>query len=104
MSAPLRLGRLLDSSADAWIGPAATDVAGHEGVDVRIGGVLVLCKQRCGRHHLTGLTVAALRYIQRDPGLLDLIHVEAFDRRDFLTGDRAYRRLTRSYFYAVQMH
>src|SRR5262245_58284745 len=60
ISASLGLRGLLDGFANAQIGSAATDVAGHGVVDVGIGGVLVACEQGCGRHDLARLAVAAL--------------------------------------------
>src|ERR1700755_1254661 len=56
MSCPL--SGVLDRRADAVIGPTAADIAGHGGVDVRIGRIGVACQQRSRRHHLPRLTVA----------------------------------------------
>src|SRR5579862_3888161 len=50
MSCPL--GGLLDRRADAVIGSTAADIAGHGGVDVRIGRIGVACQQRRRRHDL----------------------------------------------------
>ncbi len=67
-------------------------------------GFLFDRQQRGGRHHLTGLAVAALRNIQRDPGLLDCVHAQTFDRRDLLAGDRPDRGLAGTDRHAVQVH
>src|SRR5258706_4600937 len=83
-----RMRRALDPGADACIGPAATDVSGHRTVDIAIGRVGVGGEQgRCG-HDLAGLAVAALRHLQLDPGLLNLLACRSgangLDRRDAL--------------------
>src|SRR5258706_6212126 len=78
--------RVLDSFADSRIGAAATDVPGHGGVDVAIGRVGLAGEQRCRRHDLARLAVAALRDLQLDPRLLDLFPggrgADRLDRRD----------------------
>src|SRR5207244_87255 len=48
---------LLDRRADAVVRAAAADVAGHRGVDVRIGGIGIAREQRGGLHHLARLAV-----------------------------------------------
>src|SRR5215211_411090 len=65
----LTAGRLMHGLADALICPAAADV-GHRLVDVGIGRLRLLLQQRRGRHDLPGLAVAALRHVNRGPGLL----------------------------------
>src|SRR5437667_4191098 len=72
MSGPL-LGRVLDSLADSHIRAAATDVPRHGGVDIAVGRVGVGREQRRRGHDLAGLAIAALRHLERDPGLLDLL-------------------------------
>src|SRR5260370_7087483 len=74
MSASLRarLRGLLDRFANAGIGAAAADVAGHRVVDVGIRRTRVACKQRRSRHDLARLAVAALGDLAVEPGLLDL--------------------------------
>src|SRR5260221_8295051 len=54
MSASLGLGLrgVLDRVADAAVGPAAADVAGHRRVDVGVGRLGGLRQQRRGRHDL----------------------------------------------------
>src|SRR5262245_6787954 len=66
-----RLRGLLDRFADAPVGPAAADVAGHRIVDVGIGGTRVAREQRRGGHDLARLAVAALHDLAVEPGLLD---------------------------------
>src|SRR5947208_6659339 len=52
---------------DALISAAAANVR-HRLIDVCIGGVRLLGEQRCRRHDLARLAVAALRHVFRDPG------------------------------------
>src|SRR2546428_5775522 len=85
MSGPF-LGGVLDSLADSDIRTAATDVPRHCGVDVAIGRVGLGGEQRRCGHDLAGLAIAALRHLQIDPGLLDLLAggggTDGFDRSD----------------------
>ena len=39
-------------------------------IDVAVGRLLDFAEQRDRAHHLAGLAVAALRHVERDPGLL----------------------------------
>lgn len=61
----------MDGGADAWIGAAATEIAGHGGVDIVIGGSGIGLEQGYCIHDLTGLTVAALGDLFVHPCLLD---------------------------------
>src|SRR5438552_9619495 len=87
----LGLARLHGSGAmnrftDALIRAATADVAAHGIVDVGVGGVGFLRKQRDGGHDLSGLAVAALRNVFFHPGFLDgmaAVHGKALDRGDF---------------------
>src|ERR1700722_7593326 len=97
---------LLDGGADALIGATSTDVAVHDAIYIGIRGMRRLFQQRRGLHDLAGLTIAALRHIQRAPSLLERViacSIEAFDRRDRLAVGVADRRLTRSDGFAVEM-
>src|SRR5213083_80521 len=89
MSGPF-LGGVLDSLADSHIGTAATDVPRHCGVDVAIARVGLGGEQRRRGHDLAGLAIAALRHLQLDPGLLDLLAggggTDGFDRSDAPAG------------------
>ena len=67
---PLPCGRALDRAVDALIGAAAADVAGHGGVDLRVGRLRRLGEERRRRHDLARLAVAALRHLLGDPRLL----------------------------------
>src|SRR5881398_268408 len=51
--------RMLDRSADAWVGAAAADVTPQRRVYVGVGRVRLSREQRRGGHDLAGLTVAA---------------------------------------------
>src|SRR5215467_9214982 len=69
-------------SDDARICSAATEIAGHAVNDLRFGWVGVFRKQGDGLHNLTGLAVAALRYLLLHPGLLHgmgISRIEALD-------------------------
>src|ERR1700704_935965 len=88
MSASLwaRLRGLLDRFANAGIGAAAADVAGHCVVDVGIGRMRVARQQRRSRHDLARLAVAALNDLTVEPRLLALgarrCRADRLDRRD----------------------
>src|SRR5260370_33977813 len=58
---------LVNCLANADVGSAATDVSVHRRVDVLIGRFRRFGEQRCSRHHLPGLAVAALRYVKLRP-------------------------------------
>src|SRR5579871_67367 len=101
------LGRHVDGGADALVGAAATDV-GHRFVDVLIGRLRVLPQQRRCRHDLPGLTVAALRHIDRGPGLLHRVRAcgrQALDGDDLVARlDGTDRDRTRSHDFAVDVY
>src|SRR6476660_4561168 len=63
---------LLDGFANAHIGPAAADVAGHGTVDFGIRRMWVAREQRRGRHDLARLAVPALHDFALEPCLLNL--------------------------------
>src|SRR5579864_6977021 len=83
------LCRRMDCGADARVGAAAADV-GHGVVDVAVARVRVLCEQRRGDKHLPTLTVAALRHLVLEPGLLHRVHAAA--RREPLDGGDLFAR------------
>src|SRR5690349_6337567 len=60
VSLPLSCRGLLDRFANAHIGPAAADVAGHCVIDIVIGRLRFACEQRRRRHDLARLAVPAL--------------------------------------------
>src|SRR6266853_4130783 len=95
MSGPF-LGGVLDSLADSHISAAAADVPRHCGVDVAIGRVGLGGEQRRRGHDLAGLAIAALRYLKREPGLLDLFAggrgANGLDGGDALAGRCSDRR------------
>src|SRR3954470_7409866 len=74
------------SLADALIGPAAADV-GHRLIDVGVSRLGLFLEQRGSGHNLAGLAIAALRHVNRGPGLLHRmrgIGREALDRNDLV--------------------
>src|SRR4051795_4102761 len=95
------------SLADALIGPAAADV-GHRLIDVGVSRLGLFLEQRGSGHDLTGLAVAALRHVDRGPGLL---HRMRGVRRETLDGDDLVGRLdaadrdrARAHHFAVDVH
>src|SRR5216683_4991973 len=86
-----RLGGLLDRFANADIGPAAADVAGHRVIDVGVRRMRVALKERRSGHDLAGLAVAALNDFAVEPGLLDLgarrCRADGLDRGDLGAAD-----------------
>src|SRR5262245_12610701 len=86
---PRRCGKsrsLLDRLADADIGAAATDVAGHRCIDISIGGLGISGEQRSRGHDLPRLTITALDYLEIEPCLLKALTywclANRFDRGD----------------------
>ena len=70
----------MDGLADAQVGAAAAEVAGHGGIDVGVGGVGLLGQERGGGHDLAGLAVAALGDADLDPGELDGVRLSGVPR------------------------
>src|SRR5271165_5532253 len=68
----VRLRGFLDRFANADIGPATADVAGHRVVDIGVRWMRVARQQRRSGHDLARLAVAALHDFVVEPGLLDL--------------------------------
>src|SRR5258708_37485338 len=80
MSRSCRCG--LDGRGDALIAAAAADVAAHGVVDLALGRVLGRGEDGGRLHGLPGLAGAALRHVERPPGLLHRVHavrIEAFE-------------------------
>src|SRR6266850_2317308 len=106
MSGPF-LGGVLDSLADSDIRTAAADVPRHGGVDIAVGRVGLGGEQRRCGHDLAGLAIAALRHLQLDPGLLDLLAggggADGLDRSDALAGRGRDRRDARAHRLAVEV-
>src|SRR5262245_28751648 len=73
----------MDCPSDARVGSAATDIAAHRVVNIIVGRARFLLQQTGRRHHLSRLTVAALRDLYLLPGPLyrvAQIARESFDR------------------------
>ena len=97
----------MNGFADALVRTAAADVAAHGVVDVGVGGLGFLRKQRDRRHDLSGLAVAALRNVFFHPGLLDgvaAIGGEAFDGGDFFAGDAGHGGNAGTRGFAIDVH
>src|SRR4029077_14550051 len=100
------LRRLLDCHANALIGPATANIAGHGLVDIVIRGLGRLFEQCCGLHDLAWLAITALRHVQRTPGNLQLViagWIETLDRGDLLAIGIREGSLAGAHRLAVQM-
>jgi len=98
----------MNGFANALIGATAADVAGHEIVDIGIGGIGLFGEQCDGGHDLAGLAVPALRDVFGDPGFLNGMEMtvggEAFNGGDFLPGDGGNGGLARARGFAINVH
>src|SRR5215813_3617781 len=97
----------MDCPSDARVGPAATEIAAHRVVNVGVGRVRFLFKQTGRRHHLSRLTVAALRDLYLLPGLLyrvAQIAREPFDRNYSFPFDARHRSDAGTNRVAVEMN
>src|SRR6267143_1028545 len=101
------LGGVLDSLADSHISATAADVPRHGGVDIAVGRVGLGGEQRRCGHDLAGLAIAALRHLELDPGLLDLLAggggTDSFNRSDALAGRGRDRRDARAHRLAIEV-
>src|SRR5215471_11939209 len=106
-SALLEAGGAVNGGADALIGAAAADVAGHGRIDVGIAGLRILGEQRSGGHDLSRLAVTALRNVELDPGALHRVAVVArqtLDGNDVLAARGAHRGYAGTHRRTLQMH
>src|SRR6266403_2139303 len=97
----------MNGRANALICIAATQISAHRIVDFRIGRLAVRVQQTNRGHHLTGLTIPALRNIQLRPRCLDYFgHPPrgSLNRHDGPVDNIANARLTGSRRLAIQMH
>ncbi len=97
----------MNGLANARIGAASANVAGHGFVDVFVGRGRVLGQQNCRAHDLTGLTIAALGNVNFDPGLLQgmtQVGSESFNRRDLFAGSISNSLYTRANRFSVEMY
>src|SRR5450755_3820449 len=96
----------MNGAANARIGAAAADVAGHGFVDVFVAGFGDFLEQDGGAHDLPRLAVAALRNIDLDPGALEgmaEIVRQTFDGLDVLARDTRQRRNARADGFAIEV-
>src|SRR5262245_3772115 len=85
--------RLLDGGANADVGHATAQVAGHDGIDVLIGRGRKVVEERHRLHDLARLAVAALGYLKVGPGPLHrMVATEPLDGRHLRAGDTGQRR------------
>src|SRR3954454_11565705 len=68
----------VDRGADARIGAATAEIAGHHLVDVLVGRLGDQVEKRDGLHDLPGLAVTALWNLMLDPGLQNRMLVPLF--------------------------
>src|SRR5262249_3813708 len=97
----------LHSSADSCVGAAAADVAVHRVIDLGVGGLRRLRKQRRGLHDLPALAISALWYVQalpRDLARMRTIGAQSFDGGDPLPGRRLHRRGAATDRFAVEVY
>lgn len=97
----------MNGAANAIVGSAATEIAAHCHVDVGISGLRLAREQRRSGHDLSGLAIAALRHVFRDPSLLQRVTAicrKAFDGCDLFSPAIADGELARDYRFAVEMH
>src|SRR5436190_18526942 len=98
----------MNRGADAAVGSAAANVAGHGVIDIRVRWLWIFRKQCRRAHDLARLAVAALRHVLGDPGLLhgfaDVTRADLFDRGHLLAGDSRHRRHAGTRRSAVDMH
>jgi hypothetical protein len=76
----------MDRAADSLIGSTATENAIHGRIDIGVGRIGFLRKQRRRHHDLSGLAVSALRDMHLDPGDLQgvaSVGRKTLDRKDF---------------------
>ena len=78
----------MDGLANFAVRTTAADVSAHRFVNVGVSGMSGFGQEGGGGHDLAGLAVATLRDILFDPGLLNRVVVEAFDRRDRFASQR----------------
>jgi hypothetical protein len=57
----------VNRSPDTLVGTAPAEDIAHCCVDIGICRIVILSEQRCGRHDMSGLTVAALGHFLFDP-------------------------------------
>src|SRR5688572_2382280 len=99
-------GRDLDRFADAHVGTAAAQVAGHRGRNLRVRRTRSRCQQRRCRHDLAGLAVAALRHVDLLPRALQgmrAVRRQAFDGHHGARGC-LHRRGAGAHRAAVEVH
>jgi hypothetical protein len=97
----------LNGAHDARICAAAADVAVHVGDYLFARRLLVRRNQRCRLHDLSGLAVAELWHLLRDPRLLQWmlrVRREALDGGDLLADHFRHGDLTRAHRFAVDVN
>ena len=97
----------MDGASNARVRAAATEISRQGIVDVGVSWRRIRREQRGGRHHLAGLTVAALRHPLLEPGPHDRmpsIASESLDCGDALARCRGDWHDARSHGGVVDVH
>src|SRR5206468_4709442 len=68
------LRSLVDGRPNPGIGAAAAEIAGHDGIDVLVGRILIVLEHCNGLHDLPRLAVPALRDLDFHPCFLHRMH------------------------------
>ncbi len=97
-----------DRVADADVSAAAADISCHSRIDISVGRIAIIGKQRRRRHDLTRLAVTALDNFKIEPGFLHfctgLGGPDGFNRGDGAIADRAGRQQTGADRLAIEMY
>ena len=75
----------MNRGADAQVRSATAQIAVHRRINLRVSRLRRFGEQRASRHHLSGLAIAALRYVKVLPR--DLHRMRAIGRKAFNRGD-----------------
>lgn len=98
---------MLDSRADAGVGPTATDIARLGRINVGHSGIRIASQQRSGAHDLARLAVPTLRHIMLVPSHLHgmrSIFGQPLNGCNRLPGNHRYRHLTRANGLPIEMN
>src|SRR5215471_5651405 len=89
-------GGKVNPRPDPDVGPTATNVSGHDQVDVLVAWIAVRLEERCSRHQLARLAIAALHDIELTPRslqrLADRRLVQRLDRANLRLPNKTHRR------------
>src|ERR1700730_925620 len=98
---------VVNRSADANVGCAAAEVAGHGEIDVVVVWPLDFLEQSGRGHYLPRLTVPALRDIMGDPCSLDRVGLatgQSLDGRDLAGADAGHRHRAGTQWLTIEIN